>query len=136
MVALSKRFAFRVRFGSIDILNLRVRGHDTQTYLQTLAKVRQVLQHCKIDLTSGAVHQKQQNVGASDTRHNLLPLPHRNLRTTTIRSSGVHLLSRWLHPLDFGDEEMSDGKVVCQNEGCYQTFRLGSECPLCWMRDD
>ena len=101
MVALSKRFAFRVRFGSIDILNLRVRGHDTQTYLQTLAKVRQVLQHCKIDLTSGAVHQKQQNVGASDTRHNLLPLPHRNLRTTTIRSSGVHLLSRWLHPLDF-----------------------------------
>lgn len=98
MVALSNSFAVRVRFGSIDILNLRVRGHDTQTYLQTLAKVRQVLQHCEIDLTSGAVHQKQQSMGASDTRHNLLPLPHRNLRTTTIRSSGVHLLSRWLHP--------------------------------------
>lgn len=24
----------------------------------------------------------------------------------------------------------------CKNENCYQTFRLGAECPLCWMVEE
>ena len=28
---------------------------------------------------------------------------------------------------------MSDGRIKCNNDGCYQTFRLGTQCPLCWV---
>lgn len=27
---------------------------------------------------------------------------------------------------------MSDGRIACKNVGCYQTFRLGAMCPICW----
>jgi len=27
---------------------------------------------------------------------------------------------------------MGDGRMTCPTEGCYQTFRLGARCPLCW----
>ena len=30
---------------------------------------------------------------------------------------------------------MKLGNVICDNEGCYQSFRLGGECPMCWMKE-
>ncbi len=25
-----------------------------------------------------------------------------------------------------------NGRIACKNDGCYQTFRLGAMCPICW----
>ena len=30
---------------------------------------------------------------------------------------------------------MKTGHITCEHEGCYQTFRLGGECPVCWMKE-